>query len=271
MHSTPLAKGKDAMKTIAIVSQKGGAGKTTLAVHLAIQAVISDLETVIIDLDPQASTARWGDRRQDKNERPVVISAQASRLAQNKTMAKDAGCQLLILDTAPHADAIALAAAKAADLVIVPTKANIMDLEAACTTIELIGTTQTPYFAVLNDVDPYGTDAEEAAEVLRDFGAAVCPVHFGHREAYKRCVAEGLAAQEYKPGSKAAEEAESVYTHTIQILNTATDQQPDIATNQHAIDATLQHHGDTTPQQGNKLTSQHSTDATSQHVANATS
>lgn len=77
------------MKTIAVVSQKGGAGKTTLAIHLAVVATRAGMNTVVIDLDPQASSAKWGDRRQA--ELPVVLSAHASRLPQVLDSAQTTG------------------------------------------------------------------------------------------------------------------------------------------------------------------------------------
>ena len=66
------------MNTIAIISQKGGAGKTTIALHLAVSSTRAGRNTAIIDLDPQASAASWGDRREAAL--PVVLSAHASRL-----------------------------------------------------------------------------------------------------------------------------------------------------------------------------------------------
>ena len=80
------------MRTIAIISQKGGAGKTTLAVHLAVCAEQSGLTTAVIDLDPQATAAKWGDRREETP--PEVISAQAARLAQLLTTAREGGADL---------------------------------------------------------------------------------------------------------------------------------------------------------------------------------
>ena len=66
------------MKTVAIISQKGGAGKTTLSVHLATAAALSGHSAAIIDLDPQGTAASWGDRR--RADAPEVVSGQAARL-----------------------------------------------------------------------------------------------------------------------------------------------------------------------------------------------
>ena len=101
------------MKTIAIVSQKGGSGKTTIALHLAVASARAGRNTAVIDLDPQASAANWSDRRQA--ELPVVLSAHASRLSHEATRVEETGGEILYLDTAPHSDSAALEAAKAAE------------------------------------------------------------------------------------------------------------------------------------------------------------
>src|SRR4051812_9330361 len=116
------------MKVIALLSQKGGAGKTTLALHLAVAAEQDGHQTAIIDLDPQASAASWGDSR--AAETPVVVSAQSSRLAQVLEAARNAGAALAIIDTAPHSESAALAAARAADLILIPCRPAILDLRA---------------------------------------------------------------------------------------------------------------------------------------------
>ena len=109
------------MKTVAIISQKGGAGKTTLAVHLGTAAARAGHISAIIDLDPQATAASWGDRRQAAE--PEVISGQAVRLPALMKTARDNGADFLVLDTAPNADQTASLAARSADLVLIPCRA----------------------------------------------------------------------------------------------------------------------------------------------------
>jgi chromosome partitioning protein len=87
------------MKIIAIISQKGGAGKTTLAVHLAAAAAKAGHKSAVIDLDPQGTAASWGDRR--VAEEPEVISGQAVRLPALLDAARENGAGFLVLDTAP--------------------------------------------------------------------------------------------------------------------------------------------------------------------------
>ena len=101
------------MKIVAIISQKGGAGKTTLAVHLATAAASAGHTAAIIDLDPQATAASWGDRR--ATGAPEVISGQAARLPALVNAARENGADFLVLDTAPNADQVVSLAARAAD------------------------------------------------------------------------------------------------------------------------------------------------------------
>ena len=116
------------MKVVSVISQKGGAGKTTLALHLAVASSTAGRNTAVLDLDPQASAAKWADRR--AAELPVVRSAHASRLQHELRQIQQAGGELVMIDTAPHADRTALETAKASDLVLVPCRPSILDLEA---------------------------------------------------------------------------------------------------------------------------------------------
>jgi chromosome partitioning protein len=100
--------------------KKGGSGKTTTAVSLAVQAEKAGLTTAVIDLDPQANATSWGDRRHA--ETPVIISAQAARLTQVLNAAEQNGAEIVFIDTPPRASEIALAAVKAADLVLTPCR-----------------------------------------------------------------------------------------------------------------------------------------------------
>ena len=108
------------MKTVAILSQKGGTGKTTLALHLAVAAERRNIPVVVLDLDPQASAAAWKDSRAD--ESPSVTSIQSSRLGKALEVAESAGAALVIIDSAPHSADAAIAAAEAADLIFAINK-----------------------------------------------------------------------------------------------------------------------------------------------------
>jgi chromosome partitioning protein len=208
------------MKTIAIISQKGGAGKTTIAIHLATAFALAQRNTALIDLDPQASAAKWSDRREA--ELPVVLSAHASRLAHEMKRVEEMGGEILILDTAPHSDSAALEAAKAADLVLVPCRPAILDIEAIASTLDLVRTTKTPVAVVMNAVASQGHEAAEAAEAIAALGVAVCPTQLVQRVAFSRALITGHTAQEFEPGGKAAQEALALHVFTCAQLNIPT-------------------------------------------------
>ncbi len=197
------------MNTIAIVSQKGGSGKTTLALHLAVASAAQGRNTAIIDLDPQASSANWSDRR--TAEVPVVLSAHASRLQHEIRRVREIGGEMLFLDTAPHSDSAALEAARAADLVLIPCRPAILDLEAITNTLSFIRTTGTPTLVILNAIASTGQDAVLAEEALSAHDVETCPVRLGRRVAFARALLSGQSAQEYEPFGKAALEVKRLH------------------------------------------------------------
>ncbi|WBU58737.1 AAA family ATPase [Paracoccus sediminicola] len=208
------------MKTVAIISQKGGAGKTTLALHLATSSALQGRNTAIIDLDPQASAANWSDRR--VAEVPVVLSAHASRLNHEIGRVRDMEGDLLIIDTAPHSDSAALEAAKTADLILVPCRPAILDIEAISNTLNLVKTTGKPIFVVMNAVAPQGSEATEAAEAIAELGVGICPVQLRQRVAFSRALISGQSAEEFEPEGKAAQEASQLHAFMCEHLHIPT-------------------------------------------------
>ncbi len=124
------------MYTIALIAQKGGTGKTTLAVSLAVAAGQVGLKALIFDLDPQATACNWKDRRQ--GEGPVVIDAQPSRLAAALEKCEENGVDFAVIDTPARSEQSALAAAKVADLVLIPCRPQAYDLETIPNTKEIL-------------------------------------------------------------------------------------------------------------------------------------
>src|SRR5215213_7377385 len=199
-----------AMRTIALVNQKGGCGKTTVALHLAAAFWQRGENVLVLDLDPQASAAEWHDARKDPL--PHVESVQPARLAKVVSHAREIATGVLVLDTAPHSEAASLEAARCADLVLVPCQPSIMDLRAMRKTVDLLRLVKVPTAAILNNVPPYGTVADEAAEMIQEgLGLSVCPSRLGDRVAYNRCLITGQTALEFEPHGKAAKEIEQLH------------------------------------------------------------
>jgi len=197
------------MKIITLLSQKGGAGKTMTAVSLAVAAELDGKSAAIFDLDPQGSALKWRDRR--VHESPAVIAAQASRLPEAIVAAKKAGGQVLLLDTAPHSESAALAAARAADFVLIPCRPDIFDLEAIITSIDTAQLAKKPYAVLLNAVPSRSQENEQARAALRSINAEICPLTITARRSFPRATAAGESAQEYEPNGKAASEALALY------------------------------------------------------------
>ncbi len=205
-----------AMKTIAIVSRKGGSGKTTLAVHVAVAASLGKKQVAIIDLDPQASASGWGDSRE--GESPAVVSAQASRLTHVLETAKENNADFVVIDTSPHSETAALAAIRSADLILIPCRPAIFDLRAINDTIDLVKMANKSAFVILNAVPPKGSLGEEAHTAISQHDVEICPFKITQRMAFVHAVTSGLSVQEYEPGSKASTEIKSLYKWILKQL-----------------------------------------------------
>lgn len=198
------------MPTVAIVSQKGGSGKTTLAIHLAVCATNNGKHACVIDTDPQATAAAWGDWRGDYL--PEVITCPPARLARTIQTAAKAGVEFIVIDTPPHADAAAREAVKAADLVLIPTRLRAFDLHAIEATAELIQYAGKPAFVLFNAVPARATrQVAEANQFVESQGLQVCPVQFGERAAFHHASGAGEVASEINAESKAAAEVDALW------------------------------------------------------------
>lgn len=197
------------MKTLALISQKGGAGKSTLSIHLAVQAMLTGKRSLLIDVDPQGSAANWGDRRGDKL--PDVATENPSRLGKAVERARLDGYDLVVVDTPPHADQSALYAARVADLVAIPCRVSIMDLDAIEATIDLCRIANRRAAVVLNAA-PVGatTMLDEAREGIRRRGGLLCPAVVRDRAALRHALSDGRVAQEYEPDCRAAQEVRTL-------------------------------------------------------------
>ena len=193
------------MKTIAILSQKGGSGKTTLSAHLAVAAERRRLVVAVLDIDPQASAAEWKDSR--AGETPSITSIPASRLLKALEVARSAEANLVIIDTAPHSADAAVAAAEAADLVLIPCRPGILDLRAIGTTARIVKMAGKAAYVVLNAVPPNSPRiVEDAIAAVKVHGLPVAPVVMHQRSAYAHALTAGQTAEEYEPDGKAADE-----------------------------------------------------------------
>lgn len=202
------------MRTIAVVSQKGGAGKTTLAVHLAAAAAAEHV-TLLLDTDPQATASQWSHWRGDGD--PEVVDCGApSLLAGKLDKSRELGAEVVLIDTPPHADAMARQAAKLADLILIPCRPRAFDLAAIEATSELVRSSGKPSFVVFNAGPPHAPLVyRDAAEVISStFRLPIAPVVLSERAAFHHATASGRSAPELGADSKAAAEIAALWAWT---------------------------------------------------------
>lgn len=202
------------MKILAFLSQKGGSGKTTLAVHTAVAAHEAGARVVVIDTDPQQSATVWGDARQA--EAPVVATVRAAELGRVLEAAKGDGMTLAIVDTAPHAAPDAVKIAQAADLIVIPVRPTAFDLAAAENMVAIVKAAGIRAAFVLSACPFRAPEIGETRGVLADYGLPVAPVEITDRRAFARAVASGRAVTEFESDGKAAGEIRDLWTWLVE-------------------------------------------------------
>jgi chromosome partitioning protein len=204
------------MKTLVILAQKGGSGKTTLAVHMAVCAARQKRRTALIDIDPQSSAFNWNESR-DEGRKLDAAKAEAGQIPALLQQAKSGGIDLAIIDTAPHSDSAAAIAAQYADLVLIPCRPARFDLDAIASTVQIATVAKKSATVVINAA-PRGKLAEEARAALERQGITVIDTVLHQRAAYSHAVIDGRSVHEYEPDGKAAAEIDELYNHLTRLL-----------------------------------------------------
>jgi chromosome partitioning protein len=203
------------MRTIAVVARKGGAGKTTLAVHLAIAAHLRGLRTVLADADPQRSSSEV--LRARTTPGPKRVESAGPKLFALQEMARRAGEEFLVIDTPCGPEQEVSAAISSADLVLIVVRPTFLDIAAAVRTIDTARRLARPAEIVINQA--YSTrsgreppSVQKAIDALRFTSMPVCPVVVRSRALLQSALASGRSVEEYGP-SPAAEEIAALWRH----------------------------------------------------------
>lgn len=197
------------MKKIAFLAQKGGSGKTTLAVHTAVAATEAGESVVVIDTDPQKSATVWGDAR--SQEAPIVATAAASELGRVLEAANQERMTLAIVDTAPHAAPDATRIVRAVDLVAIPVRPTAFDIAAAGSAVDIVKAAGVRAVFVLSACPFRSPEIAETRTVLAEYGLPIAPVEIIDRRAFARAVATGRAVTEFVSDGKAATEIRALW------------------------------------------------------------
>lgn len=196
------------MQVWTLTTQKGGAGKTTLATNLAVAATIAGERVLLIDTDPQESAVKWWQRRDA--EAPQLVKLNPGDLGQGIDLAHQQGFSLVIIDTAGRESVADNQAVLKATFCLIPCQPSIADIEAVYPTVEILKRTGRSYAFVLTRCPAVGQDQASAREGLSGLGLVAKPFTV-ERKAYKLAFATGEGVTEYDPKDKASEEVTELY------------------------------------------------------------
>ena len=227
-----------AMHVLALVSQKGGVGKTTLAAHLGVQASLvsagpaaraaspparrrakpagpAPASVALIDTDPQGSLAAWWNRREATV--PAFVAASLERLSAQLDELRQAGTSLVVIDTPPALGDTITRVARLADLILIPVRPSPHDLHAVGATVDLVEHLGRPLAFVVSGATARTRIAAEAAVALSQHGR-VAPVTVHHRTDFASSMTDGRTVMELAPESRSAQEVQDLWKYVDTLL-----------------------------------------------------
>jgi chromosome partitioning protein len=208
------------MMIICFVTQKGGSGKTTLAINCGVVASEKGKRALILDMDAQGTAETWYQERDD--DVPQVIKISASELERALAVAKKQKFDWVLIDTPGRDEPGAAAAIRAADFCVIPCRPSPADLKATPPTVDTIRRLKKPAVFVLTQTPPRSFRNREAEHGLNVLGM-VCPVHIVLRNVYQDAQGTGLGVTEYEPEGKAAGEVRALWEWIIRKVRKVKD------------------------------------------------
>ena len=198
------------MYVIVLASQKGGAGKTTLAAHLAVAAeAAGDGPAVLIDTDPQGSLSAWWNVR--KAEVPVLAPTTIAELGEKLKLLEAAGYRVAVIDTPPAITEAIGAVVVSADLVLIPTRPSPHDLRAVGSTVSLVQAAGKPFVFAVTQAKSNARLTVQAVTALSEHGS-VAPAIIHDRVDYAGSMIDGRTVQEIDPKGRSAAEIAELWT-----------------------------------------------------------
>lgn len=204
------------MRVLAMASQKGGSGKTTLSGHLAVQAERAGQgPVVLIDIDPQASLTDWWNEREA--EAPALAQTTVARLAADLEILRQQGFKLAVIDTPPTITVAIQTVIQIAELIVVPTRPSPHDLRAVGATVDLCDRAGKPLIFVVNAATPKARITAEAIVALSHHGT-VAPMTIHQRTDFAASMIDGRTVMEVDPRGKSAAEIEALWAYVTDRL-----------------------------------------------------
>lgn len=210
--------------TIVLATQKGGSGKTTLAIGLALAAMQAGYSVRMIDTDNQRTLSNWQVRRGIAE--PVVEFVRGTDNIEHRLAAFDRrGVDLTIIDTASGMGEVAMAAIRSCDLCLIPTRPTVLDIEATAATLNIVRRWRRPFAFILNQAPARGQRVGGAADTLgaltSDLSEILAQPFVAMRNDHQDALAAGIAVTEYAPSGKSADEIRGLWRWTQARLTAA--------------------------------------------------
>ncbi|GAB5388425.1 MAG: ParA family partition ATPase [Alphaproteobacteria bacterium] len=206
---------------ITVAQQKGGAGKTTLVSHLASALCQGGSQSVsLMDIDPQGSLALWGQlRERHAVEPPLPVNAVSGWKVENEAKAQARAHDLVIIDSAPHAQTETKAAIRLSSLVLIPVQPSPLDLWATEPTVKMARDARVPVMLVLNRVPPRARIVEALADQAAELGVTIATSRLGNRVAFAEAMMTGQTAIETHRRSAAADDIRALADEIRTVLD----------------------------------------------------
>lgn len=199
---------------VTVAQQKGGAGKTTMALQLAVAWQKQGHKVALIDIDPQGSAGAWSHMRArvlaDKYEGPEVVAITGWRMVGELARLKQYGFDIILVDSPPRAEAEVSIAVRSSDIVVIPLQASPMDVWATKPTLQFCFREKVPALLVMNRINMRTKLAGKMIEEAQLLGAEVADITIGSRVALQASLAEGKGVVETQPSSDAAKEIDNL-------------------------------------------------------------
>lgn len=211
------------MHTILIAAQKGGAGKSTLAVHLGALAQQAG-KTLLIDADPQGSLSFWHRRRTAPT--PHLTKASAADVPEILNRAEREGADWVVIDSPPHNGSLIASLMSRATLTLIPVRPGPFDLDAVGATLAMARSLKAPLACIINAAPPItrgDTQVSTVAEtraVLMSMGAPVLPGQISQRVSLSYALIGGQSVDEYEPEGRACAEVGAMWATICELART---------------------------------------------------
>jgi chromosome partitioning protein len=204
------------MRSLAVTNQKGGSGKSTLSVNLAVEAARRGERVLVLDTDPQGSALSWAVSRGEAE--PTVEAVETARVPIRLYRARRDGITLVVVDTQPRSEVSLAALLRGVDFALVPLRPSSFDLATLQQTLRLILSAGRPGCIVLNSCPARAPEIARTRQATMGLGLPLAPVELGERRAYMRAAALGRGVSEFDPAGPAAGEIAQLWAYILERL-----------------------------------------------------